>query len=82
MTDKADDVSKMSFEDAMAALEKIVDALDRGEVSLEKSIEIYERGAALQRHCEDKLKQAEMRVQKIVAGADGKATGLDDAGID
>lgn len=83
MTEKANaDVAKMSFEDAMAALEKIVDQLDRGDVSLDQSIEIYERGATLQRHCEEKLKHAEMRVQKIVAGADGKAAGLDDSGID
>lgn len=72
------ELKALSFEDAMEKLEKIVDALDSGDVSLEKSIDIYEQGAALQRHCEDKLKQAEMRVQKIVAGADGKASSAED----
>ena len=76
------DVSKLSFEEAMSQLEHIVDALDSGDVSLEKSIDIYEQGAALQRHCEDKLKQAEMRVQKIVTGADGKATGVEDTSFE
>lgn len=76
------DVKSLSFEEAMSQLEKIVDALDSGDVSLEKSIDIYEQGAALQRHCEDKLKQAEMRVQKIVAGADGKATGVEDTSFE
>ncbi len=76
------DVSTLSFEDAMSRLEKIVDALDSGDVPLEKSIEIYEQGAALQRHCEDKLKQAEMRVQKIVAGQDGKAVSAEDTSFE
>ncbi len=76
------DVKSLSFEEAMGQLEKIVDALDSGDVSLEKSIDIYEQGAALQRHCEDKLKQAEMRVQKIVAGADGKATAAEDTSFE
>lgn len=74
-TDK--DVAKMSFEEAMKALEGIVDTLDRGDVPLEESISIYERGAALQRHCEAMLKQAEMRVQKIVQGPDGTVTAED-----
>ncbi len=76
------DVKDLSFEEAMGQLEKIVDALDSGDVSLEKSIDIYEQGAALQRHCEDKLKQAEMRVQKIVAGADGKAVAAEDTSFE
>ena len=67
------DIAKMSFEEAMKELETIIDKLDGGDVPLEESITIYERGAALQRHCEDKLRQAEMRVQKIVARADGTA---------
>jgi exodeoxyribonuclease VII small subunit len=76
------DIKSLSFEDAMARLEKIVDALDSGDVSLEKSIEIYEQGAALQRHCEDKLKKAEMRVQKIVTAADGTAKGVEDTSFE
>jgi len=76
------DVKSLSFEEAMGQLEKIVDALDSGDVSLEKSIEIYEQGAALQKHCEDKLKQAEMRVQKIVTDAGGKATAAEDTSFE
>lgn len=76
------DVKALSFEDAMGQLEKIVDALDSGDVSLEKSIDIYEQGAALQKHCEDKLKQAEMRVQKIVADSSGKATAAEDTSFE
>ncbi len=67
------DIAKMTFEEAMKELETIIDKLDGGDVPLEESITIYERGAALQRHCEGKLGQAEMRVQKIVARADGSA---------
>jgi len=76
------DVKALSFEEAMGQLEKIVDALDSGDVSLEKSIDIYEQGAALQKHCEDKLKQAEMRVQKIVADSSGKATAAEDTSFE
>jgi len=76
------DVKSLSFEEAMGQLEKIVDALDSGDVSLEKSIDIYEQGAALQRHCEDKLKQAEMRVQKIVADSTGKATAAENTSFE
>ena len=86
MTDKASQTSAksvkaLSFEDAMSQLEKIVDALDSGDVSLEKSIDIYEQGAALQRHCEDKLKQAEMRVQKIVAGRSSDVRSTSTGGV-
>lgn len=76
------DIAKMSFEDAMKALEVIVDQLDGGDVPLEESIKIYERGALLQRHCEDKLQQAEMRVQKIVARSDGTAERAEPASFD
>jgi exodeoxyribonuclease VII small subunit len=62
----------MSFEDALAELEGIVAQLERGEVELEKSIAIYERGAELKKHCETKLKSAELKVEQIVQGADGK----------
>ena len=66
------DVSKLSFEDALKELESIVDKLERGDVPLEKSIEIYERGAALKSHCEQKLKSAELKVEQIVEAAGGK----------
>ncbi len=65
------EVSKMSFEDALAELEQIVRALEGGQQKLEDAITAYERGAALRKHCEAKLAEAEQRVQAIVAGADG-----------
>ena len=69
-------VETMSFEQAMAALEQIVSHLESGRVDLERSIEIYERGAALRRHCEAKLRAAELRVEQIVQTADGEAGDL------
>lgn len=65
------DIAQMSFEAALAELEGIVSQLERGEVELEKSIAMYERGAALKAHCEARLKQAQLKVDKIVVGADG-----------
>ena len=68
------DIAAMSFEDAMKELEAVVGQLERGEVPLDKSIGLYERGAALKAHCEAKLKAAEERVEKITrndAGAVG-----------
>jgi exodeoxyribonuclease VII small subunit len=67
-------VEKMSFEDALAELEGIVKQLEAGEVELEKSIAIYERGAALKAHCESRLKSAELKVEQIVQGASGVTT--------
>ena len=68
------DIAAMSFEDAMKALEEVVRALESGNVELEKSIALYERGAALKAHCETKLKEAEEKVEKITLAA-GKAVG-------
>ncbi|MEQ8435624.1 MAG: exodeoxyribonuclease VII small subunit [Oceanicaulis sp.] len=67
------DIAKMSFEAALAELEGIVSQLERGEVQLEKSIAMYERGAALKAHCEARLKDAQLKVDKIVIGANGEA---------
>lgn len=64
-------VEKMSFEDALKELEEIVAKLERGDVDLEESISIYERGAELKKHCETRLKSAELKVKQIVQGADG-----------
>jgi exodeoxyribonuclease VII small subunit len=72
MADSANsDIASMSFETALDALESIVKKLEAGEVELEQSISIYERGAALKAHCEAKLKDAELKVEKIVLGEDG-----------
>jgi exodeoxyribonuclease VII small subunit len=65
------DIPTMSFEDALAALEAIVRSLESGQQKLEDAITAYERGAALKKHCEAKLAEAEARVQAIVAKADG-----------
>jgi exodeoxyribonuclease VII small subunit len=67
-------VDKMSFEEALAELEGIVSQLETGDVELEKSIAIYERGAALKAHCEARLKSAELKVEQIVQGANGPTT--------
>ena len=67
----ATDIAALSFEQALAELEKIVAELDSGQAPLERSIEVYERGAALKAHCEAKLEAARLRVEKIVVGAQG-----------
>ena len=65
----------MSFESALKELEAIVSRLEQGEVDLEDSIALYERGRALKIHCEKKLKSAETRLEKIVLGAGGAEIG-------
>ncbi len=75
MTDKTPNVSELSFEQALDKLEKIVNDLERGDVSLEDSIKIYEQGEALKKHCAKLLKSAEDKVEKIRIGADGTPKG-------
>lgn len=72
MTEAAD-IAGLSFEEALAELEKIVAELESGKAPLERSIEVYERGAALKAYCEKKLEAARLRVEKIVVGANGPA---------
>lgn len=71
------DIAVMSFEDALKQLEKIVDDLERGDVPLEESIRIYERGEALKKHCDTLLKSAEDKVEKIRIGRDGQPVGTE-----
>ena len=71
------DIAVMSFEDALKQLEKIVDDLERGDVALEESIRIYERGEALKKHCDTLLKSAEDKVEKIRIGRDGQPAGTE-----
>jgi exodeoxyribonuclease VII small subunit len=71
---KPPEVSAMSFEDALAELEQIVRGLEGGQQKLEDAITCYERGAALRKHCEAKLAEAEARVAAIVRTADGGVT--------
>lgn len=70
-TPQAAPVEEMSFEAALKELESIVGRLEQGEVDLEDSIVLYERGQALKAHCDSKLKAAESRLEKIVQGAKG-----------
>lgn len=65
------DVASLSFEEALAELEGIVKTLEGGQGKLEESVRAYERGAALRRHCETKLAEAEQKVQAIVEGPSG-----------
>ncbi|MGD9478188.1 UNVERIFIED_ORG: exodeoxyribonuclease VII small subunit [Roseateles sp. XES5] len=71
------DVSALSFEQAVEELEKIVAALERGDVPLDRSIEIYERGEALKKHCETLLSAAENRIEKIRLDRAGKPQGTE-----
>jgi exodeoxyribonuclease VII small subunit len=82
MDDQGLDLSQMTFEDALKALEDVVRKLETGEVPLDESISLYERGEQLRKHCQARLDAAQARIEKIVAGPDGKAAGLEpfDAG--
>jgi exodeoxyribonuclease VII small subunit len=75
VTQDSEDIAKMPFERALAELETVVDRLEKGSVPLEESIAIYARGEALKRRCEELLKSAEQRIEKITLGANGKPTG-------
>jgi exodeoxyribonuclease VII small subunit len=82
MADKTDKkapaaIEDLSFEAALEELETIVSRLEQGEVDLEDSIVLYERGMALKAHCEKKLKGAEARLEKIVLGPEGAAKGTE-----
>ncbi|MEH6654818.1 exodeoxyribonuclease VII small subunit [Loktanella salsilacus] len=68
-------VEEMTFEDAIRELEQVVGKLERGDVALDDSIALYERGAALKKRCETKLSEAEEKVAKITVGPDGQAAG-------
>lgn len=76
-TELPEDIRAMSFEQALEALERIVDDLERGDVPLEASIKAYERGEALKKHCEALLKSAEDKVEKIRLSRDGKPAGTE-----
>ncbi|MDB5419178.1 MAG: xseB [Phenylobacterium sp.] len=66
------EIASLSFEQALAELEQIVARLESGQAPLEDSIRLYERGAALKAHCEQRLEAARLRVEKIVVGAGGQ----------
>jgi exodeoxyribonuclease VII small subunit len=74
--ESAPDDAALSFEVALARLEKIVHRLEAGEATLEESIDLYTEGQRLKQHCEDKLAGATARIEAIVVGHDGRATGV------
>jgi exodeoxyribonuclease VII small subunit len=76
------DVKKMTFERAIEELESIVKRLEEGKVPLEESVAIYERGETLKKRCEELLRQAEARVEKITLDANGKPTGSEPLDVD
>src|SRR3990170_5801060 len=65
------DIAKLSFEDALDELQALVRTLEKGESKLDQAVQAYERGVALKRHCEVKLREAQAKVDKIVLGAEG-----------
>ena len=73
---ETNNVEQMSFEDALKRLEEIVRTLEKGEAPLDQSIELYQEGDRLRRHCEARLKDAQMRIEQIAFGSDGKPAGL------
>lgn len=76
MTDQNhEDVQTLTFERSMEELELIVKRLEDGRVPLEESVKIYERGESLKRRCEELLRQAELRVERLTVDANGRATG-------
>jgi len=76
VTEPKPEISEMPFEAALAELEQIVDQLEKGAVALDESIRLYERGEALKKRCDELLKNAEMRIEKITLAADGGFKGV------
>ena len=76
MTEGEPDIATMPFEKALAELEGIVDQLEKGAVTLDDSVKLYERGEALKKRCDELLRNAEMRIEKITLAADGKPKGV------
>jgi len=73
MASETQTIDPLSFEDALRALETIVRQLESGDVPLEDSISLYEKGEKLRQHCQKRLDAAQARIEKIVAGPDGAA---------
>lgn len=73
MSETVSDIAGLTFEEALRALEEIVRSLESGEVPLDKTMDLYERGEKLRAHCQARLDAAQMRIDKIVSGPDGQA---------
>jgi len=82
LADAKNDPAKLNFEDALKELEEIVSKLEGGQVALEQSISMYERGEKLKQRCETLLKDAEMRIEKITLSTDGKPKGTEPLDVD
>lgn len=78
MSDLPADIAALTFEDALAELERIVRQLEEGKGRLDEAIEAYTRGVQLKRHCEAKLAEAQARVERIVLAANGSVTAQSD----
>ena len=76
------EIETLSFEAALAELEKIVRSLETGTAPLDESIELFQRGDKLKRHCEARLKAAQMRIEQIALGPDGSPTGTKPFDVD
>jgi exodeoxyribonuclease VII small subunit len=77
MDEQGPDIAQMTFEDALRALEDVVRKLETGEVPLDQSIDLYERGEKLRKHCQARLDAAQARIEKIVTSPNGKAVGTE-----
>jgi exodeoxyribonuclease VII small subunit len=75
MDESSPDIAAMSFEDALRALEEVVRKLEGGDVPLDDSISLYERGEQLRKHCQARLDAASARIEKIVQQSDGTVSG-------
>jgi len=75
MAESPADIASLTFEDALRALEEVVRKLESGEVALDDSITLYERGETLRKHCQARLDAASARIEKIVSGTDGQVAG-------
>ena len=73
MAEETPKIAEMNFEDALRALEDVVRRLESGEVPLDESIDLYEQGEKLRKHCQARLDSAQARIEKIVTSPDGKA---------
>lgn len=73
MSEETSELNELSFESALRELEQVVSKLESGEVPLDDSIDLYERGERLRQHCQARLDAAQARIEKIVAGPDGQA---------
>lgn len=77
MDEGTPDISQLTFEQALGALEEIVQQLESGSVPLDKSIALYERGEELRKHCQARLDAAQQRIERIVTDRSGNPTGTE-----